>query len=293
MAFLNNLLYSDESLALRLESDERSFEKSWQAYIGTVDEKNKLADQLPYSFGQRKVPLLRLKQLLDLELADTNIEEQEEKDMIKKLESLEHSKKIKRVHRLEDCLKYMETRHEYVHALLRRIYLALRLEANVIGKLLKCSDLRKYRSLVKSLRSELEIEKELLKKISAIETFRDILAALVKGEHKIQKLDADEKILLKQMEKTMAKIFSKKIREGIIYTWARTMLEAIDEKIEEGIAYGSLDDHHDVDLEFVNSPSFVLLAKEVIDYYDKSVGTDQLVNVFVHLFREWFNHERD
>lgn len=291
MTFLNNLFSSTESLALRLQSHEKAFEKIWNDYKGTIDDKAKILGQLPSSFGQRKVILERLRPLLDLELVDTRSEDEEEKDMIKDLEYLEHSKKIRRVHRLEDTLRYMETRHEYVHGLLHRLYIALRLEARFVDKMLRCMDLKKYRALIGQFKSEFEIERELLNKIGQIDSFHKILSSLAKGEHLIHKLDADEKELLKKMKRDMAKIFSKKTNKGTLYIWARTVFDMMDDRIREHIADGSLDPHDFVDFEYVNSQRFVELSREIISQLNKDMASDQIVNVFVHLFREWFNHE--
>ena len=115
MGVLNRLFASSESIAMETEVDEESIIENWEKYSNTILEKEQIINRLPYSFGERVTPLRRLKQLLDLELVDVSTAEKDEDDIVLNIQSLEHSKKIKRVHRLEGCLKYFETRHEYVY----------------------------------------------------------------------------------------------------------------------------------------------------------------------------------
>ncbi|MCH8080642.1 MAG: hypothetical protein IIA06_12845 [Proteobacteria bacterium] len=99
--------------------------------------------------------------------------EKDEDDLVLNLQSLEHSKKIKRVHRLEDCLRYFDTRHEYVYELLRHLYSILKSEGTSLLKLKAVKELRKYRKVVSHLKSEFEVEQTLLRKIEDIEELKE------------------------------------------------------------------------------------------------------------------------
>jgi hypothetical protein len=107
-------------------------------------------------------------------------------------------------------------------------------------------------------------------------------------------MDAREKRLLKKMQKDISRIFSNEITEGITYEWAMAVFNAIEDKVHEGVANGVFQCwHYNIDFEYVNRPEFVKLARETIRGLKKRRVSEQMINVFVHLFREWYNHERD
>lgn len=307
MTLLNRLLGSTESIAKHGEKDEQIILRSWKQYISTVPEKEQIINQLPISFGERKNLLRRLKKLLRLELADVFTAEKEEDDLVLNLQSLEHNKKIKKVHRLEACLGYFETRHEYVYELLRHLYTVLKSEARLLEKLTNNKDIRKFRKLVGHLKSEFEVEQTLLKKIEGIETFHNLFSALVKGEHTIHRMDSEEKRLIQKVQKEFTKTFAflagrsishqitpLKKDKGLMNNWTIDVFNRIEVRVFLGImdeVFPGL--HPDIDFEFVNRPEFVLLVKK--SYYDltEKKVSDEVINVFVHLFREWYNHGRD
>ena len=96
------------------------------------------------------------------------------------------------------------------------------------------------------------------------------------------------------MQTEMDKIFSSEITKGITYEWTMTVFEAIEDKVHEGVANGMFPGYHpDIDFEFANRPEFVDLVRESIQNLRKRKVSEQMINVFVHLFREWYNHGRD
>lgn len=303
MALLNRLLGSTESIAKHGEKDEQIILRSWKEYLSTVPEKEQIINQLPFSFGERNNLLRGFKKLLRLELADVFTAEKEEEDLVLNLQSLEHSKKIRRVHRLEDCLRYYETRHEYIYELIMHLYTVLKSEARLLEKLTNNKDIRKFRKLVGHLKSEFEVEQTLLKKIREIETFHNLFSALVKGEHIIHRMDSEEKRLIQKVQKEFTKTFARMAGRSVghqiaplklINVWIIDVFNRIEVRVFLGImeeVFPGL--HPDIDFEFVNRPEFVLLVKK--SYYDltEKKVSDEVINVFVHLFREWYNHGRD
>ena len=133
----------------------------------------------------------QLKKLLELELVDISGEEREESEIISDLEEIEHSKKVKRVHKLEQCLGYAETKYEYVYRLLHQLHAILKTQIHIVLKLqIESKDTEK---LISPLKLQLELEIELLNKIEKIETFHNLFLALIKGEHIIRTMDEREK----------------------------------------------------------------------------------------------------
>jgi hypothetical protein len=294
MGLLNGLFSSSESIAKHGEIEEQNVLRSWREYLSTVPEKEQIINRLPYSFGQRKTPLLRLKQLLDSELVSIHKDEKEEEDLIPNLRSLEHSKKIKRVHRLKDCLKHTETQNEYVLELLFHLHSILKSEKRFLEKLTK-ADLRRYRKLVGDLKSDYIVEQELLEKIKPlVSRFHSLFQALARGEHFIRNMDTREKKLLRRMQGGMGKIFNNKIKKGITYEWVGTVFDAIEDRVHDEVANGMFPGHHpDIDFEFANRLEFIFLVRETIQKLKKTKVSEQMINIFVHIFREWYNHERD
>jgi hypothetical protein len=240
---------------------------------------------------------------------------------------LEHSKKIKRINRLEEGLNYDELEHRYAYELLRHLYSTLKSEARLLKKLMAVKDLRKFRKLMDSLAHEVVIEKELVKKMREMPDFVISLVELVKKEHIIHKMDSEEKNLILVLQKDFTKAFAgmrgrminhqvewdKKDR-GVIQNFIRMWVIDVFNRIEVRVYLGFKDkavagDHPFSDLEFVNRPEFVLLVKK--SFYDltrtnrsefismthflnlkgKEIS-EHMINVFVHFFREWYNHKR-
>ncbi|MBI4148915.1 hypothetical protein HY491_00560, partial [Candidatus Woesearchaeota archaeon] len=235
--------------------------------------------------------LQELKRLLDLELVDISGEEKEESELIYDLEAMGHSERIKRVHRLEHCLGYAKTKYEYAYNLLHQLHSCLKSQMHIINKLFAGS--KDAEKLISHLKQQLELELEIIKKVGQVEDFHTLFLALVKGEHIIRTMDSGEKKLLKRMQRGMNKIFSREIDAGITYEWAITVFNALDNKIHDGLVDGMLEGYEYMDFEFANRPEFVELVRESIQSLRKKNVSGQMINVFVHLFREWYNHGRD
>ncbi len=291
MGLLNHLFGSKESIAREIEADKEAIIKHWKHYLSTIPGKREIIERLKFDNNFQR-NLQELKKLLDLGLIDISDEEKEESELISDLEAIEHSQKIKRVHKLEQCLGYAETKYEYVYRLLHQLHLILRSQMHLVLKLqIGSKDTEK---LISHLKSQLELEIEIFNKIEKIETFHNIFLALIKGEHIIRTMDDREKRLLKKMQKGIGQIFSNEITKGITYDWAMTVFNAIEDKVHEGVANEMFPGYHpDIDFEFANRPEFVNLVRESIQNLRQREVSEQMINVFVHLFREWYNHERD
>jgi len=291
MGLLNHLFSSTESVSREIELDEENILKHWKNYLATIPKKRELIGEL--GVGKDTLNSLNeLKHLLELELVNISDEEKEESEIISDLELMEHSKKIKRVHKLKQCLGYVETKYEYVYHLLHQLHSFLKSQMHIVNKLLVGS--KNAEKLISHLKQQLELELEIIKKIEQIETFHNIFTALVKGEHIIRTMDAREKRLLKKMQKGISRMFANELTEGITYEWAMTVFNAIEDKVHEGVANGMFPGYHpDIYFEFANRPEFVDLVRESIQNVRRRKVSEQMINVFVHLFREWYNHERD
>ncbi len=284
MTLLNNLFGSEETLAQNAKKAEEEISFAWMAYRNKIPLKREILARLPYSFGQRKSLAQELLKLLDLELINVHAEERKEREVIRDLRSLEHRERIRRVHRLEESLAYVETRYDYVYHLLLHLYVTLRSEANLCKKLAH-AELKLFRKQVARLQLELKVEEGIIEKIDAIETFHQLLRDLVKGEHIIQELTSREKRIVKMMKRGSPE-------GGWIDQWVMGVFNGLEDEVYELVAAGTLDQHPHMDLEFVNRPEFVALAARVIrDLYGEDVAPEML-NAFVHMFREKYNTER-
>ncbi|MFH1275838.1 MAG: hypothetical protein ABIH82_01895 [Candidatus Woesearchaeota archaeon] len=291
MGLLNHFFGSTESITRELELDDETIIKKWKKYLTTVRKKKTIVERLMFNSNFRK-DLHELKRLLCLELVDISGEEKEESELISDLETIEHSQKIKRVRRLEQCLGYAETKYEHIYMLLHHLHSILRIEIHLVEKLLAGS--KSAEKLIAHLKLQLELELELIEQIKQIETFHGLFLALIKGEYIIQTMDSKEKKLFKMMQDRMSKIFSGEVDKGITYEWAMTVFDGIEDKVHEGVANEMFSGYHpDIDFEFANRSEFVDLVRESIHHLGKKKVSEQMINVFVHIFREWYNHERD
>jgi len=129
-------------------------------------------------------------------------------------------------------------------------------------------------------------------KLSAIKDFYDIIANLARGEYIIHSMDSKEKRLLKKMQSRMQSIFSNELKEDITYEWTMAVFERVEDEVRTLVENDLIDQYYNMDFEFVNSPAFVDLARETIQNLKRRDVSEQMIAVFVHLFREWHNHER-
>lgn len=291
MGLLNHFFGSAESIAREIGLDDEYILNIWKHYVETISEKRRITARLgPDSSLQSN--LEELSRLLKLELVDISNEEKEESELISDLEAMEHSQKIKQVHKLEQCLGYSETKYEYVYELLRQLYSILKSEMHIVKSLLMRSE--DTQVSISHMKLQFELEEEIIKKIEGIETFQGLFVALIKGEHIIKSMDSGEKRLLEKMQNRAGRIFSNEITKEATYEWMIAVFNAIDDKVHESVANGIFPGYNpDIDFEFVNRPDFIDLARNTIQNLEKKRISERMINVFVYLFREWYNHERD
>ncbi len=289
MGLLNRFFKSQEDVAKDLKLKDEEFLKIWQDYHKTVVEKERLIGSISPDNFQQLLP--QLKKLLTLELSDIEGEEKTEEALIGDLQSIEHEKKIEHIQRLYDRLCYVESRHKYIYKLLNALHSALTAQLHIVEKLQSPADAA---ALIGHLKSHFEVEKAALKQIESRETFHELFLALVKGEHIVGKMDAKEKQLLKRMDVVMQSVLSDKRQKGTMYKWAERVFKGIQNQMGEYIARHEEDvpgNHPNVDFEYVNHPEFVDFVKQCAAEVGEQ-PSEQMVNVFVHVFREWYN-QRD
>ena len=286
MGLLNRFFKSQEDVAKDLKLRDDEFLRIWQDYHKTVAEKEKLIGSIsPDNFQQL---LSQLNRLLELELFDIKGEEKTEEALIGDLQSIEHEKRIERIQKLYDCLCYVESRHKYIYKLLNELHAALTAQLHIVEKLQSPADAA---ALIGHLKSQFEVEKEVLMQIESRETFHELFLALVKGEHIVGKMSAREKQLLRRMEVVMQSVLSDKRKKGTAYKWADRVFKGIKEQIGEYIARHAEDESGNnphIDFEYVNHPEFVDFVKQCAAEVGEQ-PSEQMVNVFVHVFREWYN----
>ncbi|GEM_PF-2167190 len=315
MGLLNRFFASTEGVHQVAFLLEESIVRIWENYLGTLSEKKIRMGKLEVH-NDLLLHAKALREILGLELVDIHEEEKEERKLIENIGKITHEKKIKRVHRLESCLNYAETRHEYVYRLLEQLGKILQTEMHLVSMLLQ--DQSNAEKIIVLIKEQYMLEEEIIKKIEKVPNFQKFFLALMKGEHIIHRMDEREKRLLKKMQTGIAKIFTNEITEGITQTWAMTVFDAIEENVHAAVEGNIITGkeifsgyHPDMDFEYVNRPEFVQLVRETIytlkgphknpynndskiakgrveDIKQRRVS-EQMINVFVHLFREWFN----
>ncbi len=293
---LLDYIISDEAIAENLELDNRRIIRIWKEYLRTFEEKGRIISKL--NAENIKKYLKRLKELLDIGLVDLSREESLEGGIIKDLRQLEHSQNIKRVQRLEQCLGYSETIYEYLHNLLLQLYSILKSEAKSLEDIE-----RETEKEIENLKNLYSLESEVIIKIKnfgrtrSLETFQEVFISLLTGEKIIRRMNNKEKALYKKMIMGMKRIFStdeeEQKNEGITYEWISDVVNSIEDKIHELEANGFfVGQNKDIDFEYVNKPEFVELVREKIMALRKKEVSEEMINIFVVIFREWYN-QRD
>jgi len=230
-----------------------------------------------------------LKDIVALELVKISEEEKTEEELLADISAIEHDENVNRLHRLEDCLCYKETQHKYVYHLLEELHMLLKQELHIVDKL---SASQNESILIAKLKECWKLEKIILEKIKMedMASFHPFFVALLKGEQLIQRLSEEETRLISKMQKEMDE------DEGLIAEWANEVYFAIKDKVHEAVANGILEHHMYIHLEFVNRPEFVDLVRSTlksIQSKHKQEVSESEINVFVHVFREWYNGRPD
>lgn len=287
MRLLNRFFTSQESLAKDAALKEEDFLRAWNDYHKTVDEKSVLIEFLSKDNYQKTVP--KLQKLLALELSEIEGEKRTERKLISDLQSIEHDGRIQRVHNLRDRLGYAETKHKYIYKLLNELHNAIVAQMHIVEKLPSAKDVD---SLISHLKSQSAVEREIIKQIESRETFHELFLALVKGEHIIDKMDAKEKQLLKKMELVLKNVRSDKGQKSKVYQWVDKVFKGVQDQIGEFIARHEEDEvgnNPHIDFEYVNHPEFVDFVRWCSLESGKK-ASEQMINIFVHAFREWYNN---
>ncbi|MFH0874571.1 MAG: hypothetical protein V1859_01445 [archaeon] len=228
-----------------------------------------------------------LQELLLRQLHNLEIEEKDEKELTSDLESVRHDKRIRRLHKIDHCLRVADTTHEYVYELLTQLYKILATQLNIVNQLIRKNQYTA--KLIAHLRQQLELEVIIENKIS--ESFYQYFTQVVNNVSLVLRLNADEKILLAQLEREFQGSFSNKIKGGLIDDWAQEVLYRVEEITD-------LENADGIDYLVVNRPEFVDIVRAVlteligVGAYIVEYDINQLVNVFAYRFRQWFNYER-
>ncbi|MBN1156414.1 hypothetical protein JXA85_02275 [Candidatus Woesearchaeota archaeon] len=292
MGLLNQLVCPDESNAERVKIKAAHVKELWNEYKDTIPEKNKLINQLPYSFGQKRQILQRLKHMLRSELIDAHREESEEEDLVSSLKQLEHSKRIMRISKLVEGLRFAEVKQEYFYELLRHLYAVLKDEARQL-KILQSCNLRKFRAHCEQMAYDLNFELNVVLKLDKEPDLIKVFIKFAKEEHNVHIMTLKERILMKDIKKNMNRIFLGEVQEGKLYDLARRVLNAIEYKTGNAIGNEILLGYHNtVDYEFVNGPEFEILVRRIMKLINMRGSKEQIL-VFIRIFREWYLHERE
>jgi hypothetical protein len=287
MGLLNRFFKSQEELAKDVSLKDEDFLRAWNDYHKTVNEKSVLIEFLSSDNYLQTVP--KLQKLLALELSDIENEKKTERALIDDLDSIDHYKHIQRVANLHNRLAYAETKYKYIYKLLNMLHNAIVTQMHIVERLPSADDVE---TLISHLKNQSEVELDVMKQVESRETFHGLFLALVKGEHIVGRMDAKEKQLLKRMELVMQGVLSDERKKGNVYQWADKVFKGVQNQIGEYIARHEEDEvgnNPDVDFEYVNHSEFIDFVKQcAIEVGEKP--SEQMITVFVHTFREWYNN---
>lgn len=288
MEIFSHFFSSEEAIAKKIVKTDKNLQVNWKSRIkAAYESKRKIVETLKI---QDKTSLSQLKKILDLEIGAIKKGEIGERELIISLEKLEHSEKIKRVEKLDQCLYYIETKYEYIYGLLQQLHTTANNQLYLVEKLL--AEPKDPEKLIEHLRLQINLESVIVEKVDDVKIFNELFIALAKGEHIIHQMNAKEKRLIKKMQGRMDKIFSGEINKGITDKWATIVSKAVQDYIQEGYDKGFLDGHYDLNFQFVNRPGFVNIVRLSIATLGKRNVSEEMINVFVETYREWFNHIR-
>ncbi len=277
---LTNYFAVAEGKAAKLEKENKKFYDLWQYYYLRLPLKSDIINGLNEDNLKHDLPLLI--GFAETDLAQITHEEGIDEDIIKDIYAL---KKAKRINRLDDALNYPQTRFEYLHELLLELHEVLKAEFIILRKL---PEIENTTNLISDLKTLAETENHIVTKIKSIPDFRYFFLNLIKGEHIIKEMNARERVLFRRLNK----IFTGESQEGVVKTWGYAVYDAIEETIDAHEEFSVSYNPH-VDFEFVNRPEFVDLVREKLAEVRKRPISEQTVNIFVRIFREWYNHCRD
>jgi hypothetical protein len=280
-------LESVEALSRISEEDAEGAVKSWEAYHSRLSSKFEFAEEFIHKgLSNSSSDVKKLSRVIATMLVSEEKDEDKIADLIRNLDAIEHKKRIRRVKRLYGALAYEKTQVEHVYSLLEELHKVLRSEIAVVKSMEKDGVTEVF---IGRFKQELSVEREVAQQIAGIGDFTNRFRALIRGEHVAHRLDSRQHKLKKLLQRRM----SSDKYGGIIFDWARAVTDSIEDEFRKQEAQGILENHPDVDFELVNRPEFVDLVKRIAREGRGKDVSDDMLSAFVHIYREWYNHERD
>lgn len=281
MALLNQYLSSGSPVAHK--EDAAHLAEIFRHYLATFPEKKKLILELK-SGKATMAEIVKLRLLLRSELIDTEKEEKTEIQLIKELEQVQHEMEIRKIQVLNYRFNTEETIELYVHELLKKLAAILILEMHITQNLQKGA--KQPGTLIENLNNQLDLEERIIGQIQRSEqSFLQIFVELMLGERVIDRLYQKQKRVF-----TLSKVLSEKLQSGLTYDLAMAIFTETQARIQQLVSAGDLESHKDVDFEFVNSPAFIEIVREKMRAIRGRMPSEQLIDSFVHIFREWYTY---
>ncbi len=284
---LFNRLFDSEEVVKEIKLADDEVLGLWRNYFRYTYRKKLVIASL--SVDNLEDPANELKDLLKSELFDIESEEVDEAKIIKDLTEFARLKRIKRVEQLESRLNYVKSRGEYLYQLLDKLHEVLKNQLKIVELLLNVS--RDAHALIVNLQAEFQIEEAIIENIKKVPSFNKFFLSLMRGETIIKKLNIREKVLLRRLKHIQDILMSEGLDKGAVNEWVNAIFNGMEDKIHELSATGELDYHPNLDFEFVNGPEFPSFVRETIDTIKFRRIKDRTVEVFIHLFREWYNYD--
>lgn len=277
--------YFNSNLPVAHREDAIHLAEIFRRYLAGFPRKKELILEL--AKGKAKIAdIEELRLAMDNELVEARAEEKTERQLIRELEETKYEMEIRKINVLNYRFNREETFDRYIHELLNRLAAIIILELHIVEKLR--SGPRQPGTLIENLKRQADLEERILDQIGKVETrFLQGFVQLMLGERVIARLYKKEKNVF-----TLTRVLQEKLTSGLTYDIAMAIFEETKAKIEELIYEGQLEAHPDVDLEFVNSPAFIEIAREKMQQIRGRMPSEQLIAAFAHVFREWYT-QRD
>lgn len=288
MGFLTRMIASPESLESDAAERLGDLRREWEAYVASVAEKESIVKGQWFNTE-------RLLKLLRLELVDLERLEYDDKQILDDLESVEHDKRILRVHRLLYAFSEAEQPYHYILELFSTLHQTLKMEYHLLQKLHRGDHPARER-LITHVKNQIELERTVIGKIrsysdgpTGFDVLERWLARVARGEHKMTLIGERQAVFKRRMHDLM---FQYALPDSITYRWIDFVVERLKDKDLEDEASDFFADggqHNELDIQFVNSERFRRVVEDAIMTLRPKQVSERMIDAFVRAFRVWYN----
>jgi hypothetical protein len=261
----------------------------WNDYLLTLDEKKKLLEQHDDQIGSK------LLKVLNSELIDINTDDKISTGEAAALHNAMHSRRIQHVPRLVEALHYVDTKYEFIHALLSHLYATLAQQLRIAKRLQNEYAQQEITSLAKEIAKEREIVQTI---VDLIPPFQKLLVDIIQQTYVVEQLNDHARELYAKYTRRLIELRHAEVKEGESSEEFASWLSEVTSKVtfiaerlhEDGTLEREEIPTFVADFWIVNGPTAPVIIADIMEKVSKRPISEAEVKAFTAVIREYYNY---